>query len=95
MKLVRSLDGFTSLLGQLVSMAKFMRTSDANSIYDIDPSVKGMSFEFVGLNLTGFLFLAVYSTVGYIYPELIVGTVEIQDLCFVYHAIAATLTLIA
>lgn len=28
-------------------------------------SVEGMAFDFVALNLTGFIFLSTYSTVGY------------------------------
>lgn len=28
-------------------------------------SVKGIAFEFLGLNLTGFLFLSAYSSAGY------------------------------
>jgi cystinosin len=54
-----------------------------------------MSFEFVGLNLTGFLFLSVYSTVGYFNPDLLKGTFEIQDLCFAYNAVLATIVTIA
>ena len=36
-----------------------------------------MSFEFVALNLTGFLYLSVYSSVGYFYPGNLNGTYEV------------------
>jgi hypothetical protein len=53
-----------------------------------------MSFEFVGLNLTGFLFLSIYSTVGFFDKNAGLGDVEVQDLAFAYNAVLATLVTI-
>jgi len=48
------------------------------------------------LNLTGFTFLAAYSTVGKFFPELNgPSSIEIQDILFAYHAVIITLLTIA
>lgn len=56
-------------------------------------SVKGIAFEFLGLNLTGFLFLSAYSSAGYFkggeWPFS--GGITKQDLFFAYHAVAITI----
>lgn len=55
-----------------------------------------MKFEFVALNLTGFLFYSFYNSASYFYPSdpYDIGTVEIQDICFAYNAVAATIVTI-
>jgi cystinosin len=60
-------------------------------VWVIITSVEGMAFDFVALNLTGFLFLSTYSTAGYFDHDKGIGTVEIQDLAFTYNAVFATL----
>ncbi|CAD8063830.1 unnamed protein product [Paramecium sonneborni] len=58
-------------------------------------NVKGIAFEFLGLNLTGFLFLSAYSSAGYFkggdngWPFS--GDITKQDLFFAYHAVAITI----
>lgn len=54
-----------------------------------------MAFDFVALNLTGFLFLSTYSTVGYFDKDSGVGQVDVQDLAFAYNAVFATLLTIS
>ncbi|CAD8067767.1 unnamed protein product [Paramecium sonneborni] len=58
-------------------------------------NVRGIAFEFLGLNLTGFLFLSAYSSAGYFkggdngWPFS--GDITKQDLFFAYHAVAITI----
>lgn len=63
---MKSLDGYILLLGHWVFMVNCMKTikwkSNEDNFYI---SVKGIAFEFLGLNLTGFLFLSAYSSAGY------------------------------
>jgi hypothetical protein len=44
------------------------------------------------LNITGFIFLSAYSTKGYFYPNIGVGVVDMEDLFFCYHGLAASST---
>lgn len=53
-----------------------------------------MSIDYVGLNITGYICLCIYSTAGYIKPELDVGTIHIEDLAFAYHGLLCTLIII-
>lgn len=78
-------------------MGRCMRTGRSKSKQMSDKhSVKGIAFDFLALNLTGFLFLSTYSTVGYFFEELNgPKNVEIQDIVFAYHAVLITLVTIA
>jgi hypothetical protein len=49
--------------------------------------VEGYSLKFQMLNLTGFTFYATYSSFGYFANDPGAGQVDINDLCFAYHAI--------
>lgn len=77
-------------------MDKYTRIISGKSIHIhiMMISVKGMSFEFVALNFTGFLFLSIYSTIGYLYPDQLKGSFEVQDLAFAYNAVLATIVTI-
>lgn len=77
-------------------MDSCMKTSKWKSNVDLQLfSVKGIAFEFLGLNLTGFLFLSAYSSAGYFkggdngWPFS--GDITKQDLFFAYHAVAITI----
>ena len=41
------------------------------------------------MNLSGYIFLSAYSTVGYFNPEVAVGVVDVEDLAFAYHGFMA------
>lgn len=50
-----------------------------------------MNFDFVAMNLTGFLFYSIYNTEGYFISNKQTGQVELNDVFFAYHALFATL----
>ena len=50
-----------------------------------------MNFDFVGMNLTGFLLYSIYNTYGYFVNSEQTGRVDLNDLIFSYHALFATL----
>jgi hypothetical protein len=50
-----------------------------------------MNFDFVAMNLTGFTFYSIYCTYGYFVNQDQTGKVDLNDLLFAYHALAATL----
>ncbi|CAK56546.1 unnamed protein product (macronuclear) [Paramecium tetraurelia] len=58
-------------------------------------SVKGIAFEFLALNLTGYLFLSAYSLSGYLkggengWP--FTGNITLQDLIFALHSVVITI----
>ncbi|CAD8096583.1 unnamed protein product [Paramecium primaurelia] len=58
-------------------------------------NVKGIAFEFLGLNLTGYLFLSAYSSAGYYkggdsgWPFS--GNITLQDLIFAFHSVGITI----
>ena len=54
-------------------------------------SVEGMNFDFVAMNLTGFLFYGIYNTYGYFVDSKETGHVDLNDIVFTYHALFATL----
>lgn len=54
-------------------------------------SVEGMNFDFVAMNLTGFLFYSIYNTYGYFIDDTQTGKVDLNDIFFAYHAMFATL----
>jgi cystinosin len=54
-------------------------------------SVEGMNFDFVAMNLTGFTFYSIYCSYGYFVNPDQTGQVDLNDLLFAYHALAATL----
>lgn len=49
-----------------------------------------MNFDFVAMNLTGFLFYSIYNTYGYFVNQDQTGQVDLNDLIFSYHALFAT-----
>ena len=50
-----------------------------------------MNFDFVAMNLTGFLFYSIYNTYGYFIDDTQTGKVDLNDIFFAYHAMFATL----
>ena len=50
-----------------------------------------MNFDFVAMNLTGFLFYSIYNTYGYFVNTDQTGQVDLNDVFFAYHALIATL----
>ena len=50
-----------------------------------------MNFDFVAMNLTGFLFYSIYNTYGYFVNQDQTGRVDLNDVIFAYHALFATL----
>ena len=50
-----------------------------------------MNFDFVAMNLTGFLFYSIYNTYGYFINSDQTGQVDLNDVFFAYHALFATL----
>lgn len=42
------------------------------------------------LNITGYIFLCAYSTKGYFDPNIAIGVVDLEDLFFCYHGLAAS-----
>ena len=50
-----------------------------------------MNFDFVAMNLTGFLFYSIYNTYGYFINSDQTGQVDLNDVFFAYHALIATL----
>ena len=50
-----------------------------------------MNFDFVAMNLTGFTFYSIYCSYGYFVNSDQTGQVDLNDLLFAYHALAATL----
>lgn len=49
-----------------------------------------MNFDFVAMNLTGFLFYGIYNTYGYFIDDTQTGKVDLNDIFFAYHALFAT-----
>lgn len=49
-----------------------------------------MNFDFVAMNLTGFLFYSIYNTYGYFVDSKETGHVDLNDIVFCYHALFAT-----
>ncbi len=50
-----------------------------------------MNFDFVAMNMTGFVFYSIYNTYGYFINSDQTGTIELNDVVFSYHALFATL----
>lgn len=50
-----------------------------------------MNFDFVAMNLTGFVFYSLYNTYGYFINSDQTGHVDLNDVIFAYHALFATL----
>lgn len=65
-----------------------------SNIYII--SVKGININFIVLNLTGFICLSVYCTVGYLDLNHYygIGNIHIEDIAFAYHATILTLVVV-
>ncbi|CAD8056111.1 unnamed protein product [Paramecium sonneborni] len=57
-------------------------------------NVNGLSVDYVGLNITGYICLCIYSTAGFMDESLNVGTIHIEDLAFAYHGLLCTLIII-
>lgn len=53
-----------------------------------------MNFDFVAMNLTGFLFYGIYNTYGYFINDEQTGKVDLNDIFFAYHALFATVVTI-
>lgn len=49
-----------------------------------------MNFDFVGMNLTGFMFYSLYNSYGYFVNSDQTGKVDLNDVFFSYHALFAT-----
>lgn len=58
-------------------------------------SVEGMNFDFVAMNLTGFMFYSIYNTEGYFVSSAETGHVDLNDVFFAYHALFATLVCVS
>lgn len=84
-------DGFTSLRGLSPSMGRSMKTLNLKGLSVYNDSVEGMNFDFVAMNLTGFLFYSIYNTEGYFVNNKQTGQVDLNDVFFAYHALFATL----
>lgn len=54
-----------------------------------------MNFDFVSMNLTGFLFYSIYCSYGYFINSDQTGKVDLNDVLFAYHALFATLVTIS
>lgn len=54
-----------------------------------------MNFDFVAMNLTGFLFYSIYSSYGYFVDDKQTGKVDLNDIFFAYHALFATIVTIS
>ena len=54
-----------------------------------------MNFDFVAMNLTGFLFYSIYSSYGYFIDDSQNGKVDLNDIFFAYHALFATFVTIS
>ena len=82
----------TLLLGPSPSMAKSTSTANSNRIPHSYHRVEGMSLDFLALNICGFVFYSLYSTIGFFFPHIKgAGTVVLADLLFAYHALAMVL----
>jgi len=59
-------------------------------------SVKGININFIALNLTGFICLSIYCTVGYLDHSHFygIGNIHIEDIAFAYHAAILTLVVV-
>lgn len=57
-------------------------------------SVEGMNFDFVAMNLTGFIFYSLYNSYGFFINSDQTGQVDLNDVIFGYHAMFATLVCI-
>lgn len=88
--------GYISQHGQYHFMVKSIKISDEKGthIYYIFHSVEGMNFDFVAMNLTGFIFYSLYNTYGYFIKSDQTGQVDLNDVIFAYHALFATLVCI-
>ena len=49
--------------------------------------VEGFELNYLAMNISGYIFYGIYSTVGYFTDISGAGTVVIADLIFVYHAL--------
>ena len=54
-----------------------------------------MNFDFVAMNLTGFMFYSIYNTEGYFVSSHETGQVDLNDVFFAYHALFATLVCVS
>ena len=68
-------------------MAKSTKTTNTNRNNDIILRVEGYSMNYLTMNISGYLFYGIYSTLGYFFEFKGAGTVVIADLVFVYHAL--------
>lgn len=55
--------------------------------------VEGYSLNYLVMNISGYIFYGIYSTLGYFFSFKGAGTVVIADLIFVYHALLMCLVL--
>lgn len=68
-----------------------LRELQKQKVHQPSFSVEGMNFDFVAMNLTGFLFYSIYNTYGYFVNTDQTGQVDLNDVVFAYHALFATL----
>ena len=54
-----------------------------------------MNFDFVAMNMTGFVLYSLYNTEGYFVSDLETGKVDLNDVFFAYHALFATLVCVS
>lgn len=57
------------------------------------PRVEGYSLNYLVMNISGYLFYSIYSTLGFFFKVKGAGTVVVADLIFVYHALLMCLVL--
>lgn len=89
--------GGLDLLRSLVSVLLWadFRELQAQKVRPSLSSVEGMNFDFVAMNLTGFIFYSLYNTYGYFIKSDQTGQVDLNDVIFAYHALFATFICIA
>jgi hypothetical protein len=67
-----------------------LRKLQEQKVYVCSFSVEGMNFDFVAMNLTGFVFYSLYNSYGYFVNSDQTGKVDLNDVLFAYHALFAT-----
>ena len=74
-------------------MAKSTKTTNTNRNNDIILRVEGYNLDYLMLDVVGYIFYGIYSTLGFFFQFKGAGTVVIADLVFSYHALFITLVL--
>ena len=74
-------------------MLKSMRIINSNRIPLSLSRVEGYELNYLVMNISGYTFYGIYSTIGFFTNISGAGTVVIADLIFVYHAILMVIIL--